>query len=274
METNMQSTSPPALIDIGVNLTHASFRDDRDEVISRARAAGVGTMIVTGTTLPASQRALDLAHTTPGLRATCGVHPHDARHAGEAELAALRALAERPECAAVGECGLDFNRDFSPRPDQERVFEAQLELAAAIGKPVFTHERDAHERFVAILARHRPRLRGAVVHCFTGNAAELDAYLALDLHIGITGWICDERRGTHLRELIKRVPLDRLMLETDAPFLTPRNLRPKPRRDRNEPAFLPLVLDAVADALGRLREEVAAATTATATRFFELPGAT
>src|SRR5262249_5694931 len=121
-----------------------------------------------------------------------------------------------------------------------------------------------------ILGAVRPRLRGAVVHCFTGSPAELDAYLGMGLHIGITGWICDERRGTHLRQLVRRIPLDRLMLETDAPFLLPRTMRPRPRRDRNEPAFLPHVLDAVAASLGRSREEVAAATTATALRFFRI----
>jgi TatD DNase family protein len=258
------------LIDIGVNLQHSAFGGDRDDVIARARAAGVETMVVTGTSLQSSRRALELASAHPFLRATCGVHPHDARHAGDPELEALRALVERSECVAVGECGLDFNRDFSPRPEQERVFQAQLELAATVGKPLFLHERDAHERLVAILGPFRARLTGAVVHCFTGDALTLDAYLAMDLHIGITGWICDERRGLHLRELVRRVPLERLMLETDAPFLTPRTLRPKPRRDRNEPAFLPHVLEAVASALGRPPVEVAAATTETARRFFRL----
>jgi TatD DNase family protein len=254
------------MIDIGLNLTHASFREDRDAVVARARAAGVTQMILTGTSLAGSRRALEMARHY-GLYATCGVHPHDARNAGD--LASLRALAADERCVAVGECGLDFDRDFSPRPVQERVFEAQLELAAELGKPVFLHERAAHIRFSEILARHRPRLKDAVVHCFTGSGEELDAYLALDCHIGITGWICDERRGTHLLKLLPRIPLDRLMLETDAPFLTPRTM--KPRRSRNEPAFLTWVRDAVADAWGRPREEVAAATTATAQQFFTIP---
>jgi TatD DNase family protein len=262
--------SAPLLVDIGLNLTHRSFHADREAVVERAAAAGVTTLVLTGTSLAGSREALDLARGRPGLRATAGVHPHDARHADEGQLRALRALAAREECVAVGECGLDFNRDFSPRPVQERVFEAQLAIAADLGKPVFLHERDAHQRFHAILAAARPRLAGAVVHCFTGSGDDLDAYLALDCHIGITGWICDERRGLHLRQLVRRIPLDRLMLETDAPFLTPRTMRPRPDRDRNEPAFLPHVLDAVAAALGRPREEVARATTATARRFFAL----
>ena len=251
------------MIDIGLNLTHASFREDRDSVVARARAAGVTQMILTGTSLPASRRALDMAR-HHGLYATCGVHPHDARNAGD--LDSLRALAKGELCVAVGECGLDFDRDFSPRPIQERVFEAQLTLAGELKKPVFLHERAAHARFCEILARHRPHLKDAVVHCFTGSGEELDAYLALGCHIGITGWICDERRGAHLRQLLPRIPLDRLMLETDAPFLAPRTM--KPRRSRNEPAFLTWVVDAVADACRRPREEVAAETTATACRFF------
>jgi TatD DNase family protein len=179
-----------------------------------------------------------------------------------------RALAADSRCVAVGECGLDFDRDFSPRPVQERVFEAQLELASELRKPVFLHERAAHARFREILARHRPRLSGAVVHCFTGNHDELDAYLALDCHIGITGWICDERRGLHLRDLLKHVPLERLMLETDAPFLAPRNL--KPRVNRNTPALLKHVLVAVAESLHRSPAEIASTTTANARRFFAL----
>src|SRR5215831_10229680 len=140
------------MIDIGLNLTHASFRDDRDAVVARARAAGVQQLILTGTSLPGSRRALEMARDY-GLYATCGVHPHDARNAGD--LDSLRALAADERCVAVGECGLDFDRDFSPRPVQERVFEAQLALAATLQKPVFLHERAAHARFVAILSRWR-----------------------------------------------------------------------------------------------------------------------
>jgi TatD DNase family protein len=250
------------LVDIGVNLTHKSFRDDRDEVVANARAAGVTRMIITGTSLPGSRRALELARQY-SLWATCGVHPHDAKNA--ADLSSLRALAADSRCVAVGECGLDFDRDFSPRPVQEHVFEAQIEIAAELGKPLFLHERAAHARFLEILKRHPVR---AVVHCFTGDAAELDAYLALGCHIGITGWICDERRGLHLRELVRRIPLDRLMLETDAPFLVPRQLRPRP--SRNQPALLKHVLFAVADAVGLPPEEVAAATSQSARRFFAL----
>ena len=260
------------LIDIGVNLTHRRFDKDRMAVLDRARDAGVTRMIVTGTSAPASHVAADLAVAHPGvLWSTAGIHPHDARHATPAAMGQLAALAHRSEVRAIGECGLDFDRDFSPRPDQEAAFEAQLELAATTGLPVFLHERAAHARFTAILAHHRPRLADAVVHCFTGTQAELDAYLDLDLHIGITGWVCDERRGRGLVPLIARIPANRLMIETDAPFLAPRNARPRPADGRNEPALLPHILAAVAHAAGRPANQVAEETTRTAEQFFGLP---
>jgi TatD DNase family protein len=263
--------NPPLLVDIGANLAHRRFDRDRDAVLARARAAGVTRQIVTGTSVAVSQAAAELAARHPGeLWSTAGIHPHDARHGSPEALAALRALAALPQVKAIGECGLDFDRNFSPPADQERAFEAQLELAAETGLPVFLHERAAHARFVAILKNARPKLRGAVAHCFTGTAAELDAYLDLDLHIGITGWINDERRGLGLRGVVGRIPADRLMIETDAPFLTPHDARPKPAGGRNEPALLPLVLGALARAVGRPAADVARETTQVACRFFGL----
>lgn len=259
------------LVDIGVNLTNKAFRSDLTEVIARARSAGVTRMIITGTSVDGSRQAAELAATMPGtLYATAGVHPHDAKHCDEHTLDALRELAAHPQVVAIGECGLDFNRDFSPRPVQRRWYEAQIELAADIELPLFLHERDAAGDMLEVLGRYRDRLRAAVIHCFTGDAAVLDAYLALDLHIGITGWICDERRGYHLHELVRKIPLERLMIETDAPYLLPRTARPRPRSGRNEPALLSHVLTTVAHCLGRSTDEVARATTATAEAFFRL----
>jgi TatD DNase family protein len=259
----------PSLIDIGCNLLHKSFTHDREAVMERARAAGVGVLILTGTSGPSSREAAQFAARFPGrLYSTAGVHPHDARHFGPETPALLAELLSRPEVVAVGECGLDFNRDFSPRPEQERAFAAQIDLAARTGKPLFLHERDAHERFLEILRAHLAPHVKAVAHCFTGTAEEAARYLDLGLFIGITGWICDERRGRHLADVVKHVPLDRLMLETDAPFLTPRTLPGRPQR--NEPAFLPEVLRAVAAALGKSEAEVAEATTRTAREFFGL----
>jgi TatD DNase family protein len=258
------------LIDIGVNLTSKQFRADLPQVIERALAAGVRHMIVTGLTAPLSQSALELARTRPTqLCSTAGVHPHNARTFDRHTQAELRNLARAPEVVAVGECGLDYDRDFSPRDQQRAAFEAQLELAAELGKPVFLHQRSAHEDFERIMRNARSRLVGGVVHCFTGDAQELDCYLELGLCIGITGFICDERRGTHLQELVGRIPADRLMIETDAPFLLPRDLRGVSGR-RNEPAFLPHVAKSVARYAGRDLAEVRGSTTRVAFELFGL----
>ncbi|MFU3807894.1 TatD family hydrolase, partial [Pseudomonas aeruginosa] len=183
----------------------------------------------------------------------------------------LRALFDDQRVRAVGECGLDFNRDFSPRPAQEKALEEQLALAVELQRPVFLHERDASERLLAILRDFRDRLPAAVVHCFTGERRALYGYLDLDLHIGITGWINDERRGTHLHDLVGEIPVGRLMLESDAPYLLPRSLRPKPKNGRNEPAYLVEVLACVARHRGESAERLAAHTSAAARAFFGLP---
>ena len=256
------------LVDIGANLTHASFQADAAEVIARARHAGVAQIIVTGTTPDESRRAAALSDSHPGLFATAGVHPHHARDCGPATIPALREIAKHPRVVAIGECGLDFNRNYSPHPDQEKWFIAQLEIGLEIGKPLFLHSRDAHPRFAEILKHHR--VKHAVAHCFTGEREELAAYLDLGLYVGITGWICDQRRGKHLVDLVREIPRDRLLLETDAPYLTPRDLKPPPKARRNEPAFLPHILKAVARALGRPAEEVAAETARNATTLFGL----
>lgn len=261
------------LIDIGANLTHHAFDTDRDAVIARAGDAGVGVMIVTGSTVEVSRNALALARAHPGiLYATAGVHPHHACQAPADVRDELRDLYRHPEVVAIGECGLDLFRNFSTPDDQERVFRSQLDLACELNAPVFLHQRDAHERFMSILGDYLPRLPRAVAHCFTGGSAELDDCIALGLYIGITGWICDERRGAHLRPLIPRIPADRLLIETDAPYLLPRDLEPRPKSRRNEPAHLPHVLAAVAAAAGRDIETLAGETTANARRFFALDG--
>lgn len=259
-----------SLIDIGVNLMHRSFEGDRDEVVARALEAGVSTLVLTGTSERNSESAVRYARKYRGqLFTTAGIHPHDARNCTTQTMDTLRRLAKLPQVVAVGECGLDYNRDFSPRNVQRRWFEEQIQLACELEMPLFLHEREAHIDFVRILKPYlsQGKLRG-VVHCFTGSGNELETYLKLGLHIGITGWICDERRGKHLRELVKRVPLDRLMMETDAPFLTPRDLAVKPQDGRNEPMFLPHIAATVAACMGKTAEEVAVATTGTAKAFF------
>lgn len=263
------------LVDIGVNLTHPTFARDPRATLDRAYAAGVAQLMLTGTSLADSEAAVGLCRTLDEERrhlfCTAGVHPHDASEWTADSAAQLNALLAEPEVRAVGECGLDFNRDRSPRIQQERVLEAHLELAVSTQLPVFLHERDADQRLVDILRPFRDHLSAAVVHCFTGEKRALYAYLDLDLHIGITGWICDERRGTHLQPLVREIPQGRLMLETDAPYLLPRTLRPKPKGGQNEPAFLTEVVREVALHRGESEAELAGHTTACAQRFFGLP---
>jgi TatD DNase family protein len=274
---NTAATTPapaqahPPLIDVGINLGHDSYEADRDAVLARARAAGIVQMMVTGATLPGSVQAIALARRHLGtLFATAGVHPHHAGELGGARMEELAALAASPEVVAVGECGLDYFRDFAPRAEQRAAFHRQLELATRLGKPVFLHQRDAHEDFLAILREHRARHTG-VAHCFTGGAAELDAYLELGLAIGITGWICDERRGAHLLPLVRAIPAERLLLETDGPYLLPRDLEPRPATRRNEPAFLAHIAAVVARARGEPLAALARSSTDAARTLFQLP---
>lgn len=259
------------LVDIGLNLDSDRFDRDREAVLQRALAAGVGRLLLTGTSVAGSAAVIRLAQAHPAVcRATAGVHPHAAASLDAAGLEALRTLLREPGVVAVGETGLDFNRDFSPRPDQERAFECQIELAGETGLPLFLHERDAADRQLAMLRAHRDHWSGGVLHCFTGTRDALFAYLDLGLYIGITGWICDERRGQDLAALVPEIPGDRLLLETDAPWLLPRDLPAKPKDGRNEPAFLPHICARVARLRGETPEAVAATTSANATRLFGL----
>ncbi|HEX4024638.1 MAG TPA: TatD family hydrolase [Steroidobacteraceae bacterium] len=259
-------------IDIGANLTHDSFDADREQVIARASAHGVTQIVVTGASLAGSAAAVQLAARHPGtVFATAGVHPHHAQELRAEDLPQLRALLAAPGVVAAGECGLDYYRNYSPRAAQLRAFEWQLQLAADCGLPVFLHQRDAHEDFLALLRAHRAALAGGVAHCFTAGEQELEQYLALDLSIGITGWFCDERRGAHLRALVARIPAQRLLLETDAPYLLPRDLAPRPASRRNEPMYLPHIGAAIAAARAETVESCAAHTTAHARAFFRLP---
>ena len=257
------------LVDIGANLAHDSFDDDRDDVLRRAANVGVATLIVTGSSDDSNIAALKLAERHTGsLYSTAGVHPHHASDYSEKSDSIIRTCIENEQCVAIGECGLDYFRNLSPREAQLDAFNAQLDIAVESGHPVFLHQRDAHDDFVDVLDTVLPKLSRAVAHCFTGEAESLREFVAMGLYIGITGWICDERRGTHLKDIVSSIPDDRLMLETDAPYLLPRTIRPKPKSRRNEPAFLPEVLKTVAEARGQTQHQVAEITTANAKRFF------
>ncbi|MDR2606917.1 MAG: TatD family hydrolase [Treponema sp.] len=309
------------LIDIGVNLMNSAFDGDREEQILKAKKAGVGPLIITGSSLEQSRAALDFAR-VHGLYATAGVHPHNARYWNKESAALIRSMAlpggpaagtgtaaggtetgaggtgtaaagtEAADAGAVagaagtatadagaialGECGLDYDRDYSPRAEQRRCFEEQVKLAAELKLPLFLHVRSsprggsAWEDFFGILKTYRRDLTRMVVHCFTGSAGELEGCLELDAYIGITGWVCDERRGRHLWPLLGRIPAKRLLLETDAPYLLPPSLSPGGRRGRNESANLVYIAGFIAQKLGKTVETLAEETFKNTVEFFNL----
>ncbi|MBL4773200.1 MAG: TatD family hydrolase [Alcanivoracaceae bacterium] len=257
------------MIDIGANLTHDSFNKDRKQVIQAAVDAGVETMIVTGSNESCSQMAYALTQEFPEqLFATVGIHPHHAsEYTGDTEDLILE-LVQKDKVVAIGETGLDYFRDISPRAAQVFSFEQHIKLAIETQMPLFLHQRDAHADFYPILKEHRDKLSNIVVHCFTDTKKALFDYLDLDCHIGITGWICDERRGLHLRELVKNIPDNRLMIETDSPYLIPRDLKLKTRR--NEPRHLAHIAQVVAELKETQLDVFVGAITKTTQKFFRI----
>ena len=261
-------------IDIGINLTNKQFAGEYDEVIDRAISAGVEQILLTGTSVRSSKEALALAKEYPEtLFATAGIHPHDAKTMNAESIKILAALLEEKKVVAVGECGLDFDRDFSPRPVQESCFHAQLSLAEEVQKRLFLHERAAFDRFIAILKEHSSLPEG-VVHCFTGQLKEAKTYLEMGYYIGFTGAITDMRRFAALEEVVRYVPLDRMLIETDAPFMMPKNVPTRQlsyhQQRRNEPAFLPYVAQTIARYKGVPLKAVADKTRENAEALFKL----
>ncbi|MFP4183919.1 MAG: TatD family hydrolase [Halorhodospira sp.] len=267
-------------IDIGANLTHDTFRKDLDQILERAAAAGVSQLVVTGMDEAESVKAQALAAQHPGrLYATAGFHPHVAKSFSSDSESVLRELAARDEVVAIGETGLDFYRNHSPPEVQQRVFERHLELAAELQLPIFLHQRDAHQRFSEMIRAYRDHLVDGVAHCFTEGPEAAQEYLELGLHIGVTGWICDERRGQALREAVGVIPPERLMVETDCPYLLPRDLDPQEiglpvKNRRNEPCLMPHIGRAVAHFSGRELTELAETSTEVARRFFRIASST
>ncbi|MFQ3193476.1 MAG: TatD DNase family protein [Colwellia sp.] len=259
------------MIDIGVNLTNARFDKDRDALIVRAKSVGIKSMLVTGTNISESHKAALLSEQYPDyLYSTAGVHPHDADNVSDTYLEEIRALAENKAVKAIGECGLDFNRNFSAPKQQEKVFAEQISLAAELQLPLFLHQRDAFSAWFQLLSPYLNSVPAMVSHCFTGNGDELDQCLSAGMYIGITGWVCDERRGKSLQALIPSIPLSRLMIETDAPYLTPRTIRPKPKSSRNEPSYLPHVIEKVAKLYQCSIDEIIKASSENARKVFNL----
>jgi len=262
-----------SLIDIGVNLSNNRFKSDLEQVIDRASQANIEHLILTGTSLSESEQVIQLCdqfdRDFPNMMyATVGIHPHHADELNHRALQSLEILADHKKVVAIGETGLDFNRNFSSKSEQISAFESQLELAIKKQLPLFIHERDAAPCQLEILRAYRDHFTKAVIHCFTGDRNTLFSYLDLDLHIGITGWICDEKRGDELRQLAANIPLNRLMIETDAPYLLPKNMPQLPKNRRNEPAFLPWVVKAIAAVREESIDSIARETNATAKQFF------
>ncbi|MDG2020137.1 MAG: TatD family hydrolase [SAR86 cluster bacterium] len=237
--------------DIGANLTHKSFKSDMDRVMSDSDKCGVKRMSVTGSCLEDSVIAAEIAEEYPEVCvSTAGIHPHNAKEYSRELFSEIKDLLNKDSVKCIGETGLDFNRNFSTPEQQIESFEAHLELSIDEDLPLFLHERDAHEKFVEITSTYIDNLPKSVVHCFTGDKDSLMKYLEMGFYIGITGWLCDERRGTHLEELIPLIPLERLMIETDSPYLLPRDMG-LDNSTRNEPKYLPHI----AKKISRLRNE-------------------
>lgn len=281
------------IVDIGANLTNKKFSRDLDSVVQRAKESGVSKIMVTGTSLTASKDALRLSRLYPGvLYATAGIHPHDAKSWDEESMPTLRELLQNRECVAVGECGLDFNRNFSPPETQLEVFEKQIQLACEIQKPLFLHERDAHKEMVNLLTLYKDKLPTCVIHCFTGTKEQAQTYVEMGCYIGLTGYLWKDKSEDGVRRILEDeiLPLDKLLVETDSPFMYP-NTRasklPQHVKDclteksqtflqryctfqRNEPCSLPVTVEMIAAYLKKSPEEIALATTFNALKVFGL----
>lgn len=244
------------MIDICLNLSSDKFSKDRNEIIQRALDNNVSGFIFTGTSLKSSKQSLMYAQDNKKVAcSTAGVHPHDAKSWSNVK-SEIEMIAKNDLVVAIGECGLDYDRMFSTREEQMIAFKEQLDLALKYNKPVFIHVRNKIEDggvklimddFENIYKPYHQKGVKGVVHCFTGNKKMLDTFLSYDLFIGITGWVCDDVRGEQLQKLIKYIPDDKLMIETDAPYLTPKNLPKGISRGRNEPAFLKYVAMKIAE---------------------------
>lgn len=281
------------IVDIGANLTNKKFSRDLDSVVGRAQDAGVHKIMVTGISIQSSKDALRLTRLFPGtLYSTAGVHPHEAKSWDDETLSALKELVSNQEVVAIGECGLDFNRNFSPPDVQQEVFEKQVQLACEVKKPLFIHERDAHSELMSVLKRYKEKIPAVVIHCFTGDSTQAKAYLDFGCYIGLTGYVWKDKSEDGVRKILESgiVPLDRLMVETDSPFMYP-NTRasklPPYVKDslseqsltflhryctfqRNEPCSLPVTIEMIAAYMKKRPEQVALQTTFNAFKVFGL----
>jgi TatD DNase family protein len=258
-------------IDIGVNLMGKQFDSDREEIVKKSLTAGVG-MILTGTDLKSDKAAVNYVKKQKKeyLWCTCGIHPHNADQWNSQYQKEMETLIQtnRSHIIALGEAGLDYDRMFSTKENQKRCFSDILDMAETMELPLFLHERSAEQDFLKMMKMHRGVCKRSVVHCFTGSKETAYRYLQLGCFIGLTGWICDHRRNKEVLEALKIIPLDRLMIETDAPYLTPLNIKGLERR--NVPENIKYVADKIAEVKGIDVEDVKRITLANTRRFFNL----
>ncbi|RVT44378.1 hydrolase TatD [Rheinheimera sediminis] len=245
----------PLWFDAGVNLFSDRFNNDRDAVVQNARNNQVSELLLISSDAAESKLNADYCLSHSALYCTAGVHPHYAGAVSSDWQHQIQLLLQSPTVVAVGECGLDFDRNFSAPEQQIQVFETQLQLASQYKKPAYLHERAAFSTQIALL-QQCSALTG-IAHCFTGDTNQLKAYLDLGLYIGITGWLCDNNRGQSLMDAISYLPLDRLILETDAPFLLPKTMLNKPKSRRNEPQFLTEIATQVSSLTGHSLVDIA-----------------
>jgi TatD DNase family protein len=228
------------LFDIACNFSSERFDKDLDEVIQRAKNNKVNKFLVVSASLNDTEKINGIYEDNKdSCFFTIGVHPHNAKEFTSSSSVKMKSLIDIYKPNSVGETGLDFFRNISSYEEQIFAFEEQIKIAIDKELPLFLHQREAHDDFIKILSKYRDSIPKAVVHCFTGTQKELDDYLDIGCYIGLTGWICDANRNIDLRNSLINIPLDKLMIETDCPYLIPKNLEEKPKNNRNEPAFLP-----------------------------------
>lgn len=258
------------LFDIACNFTHESFEADLDEVISSSINANVDKFLVVAAELKDLPKINKIVSKFPDrCYFTIGVHPHHANNFTINSINEIKSSAKENMPNAFGEMGLDFFRNLSSQEDQIYAFEEQIKIAIEFNRPIFLHQRDAHDEFINILKKYKNDLTKSVVHCFTGTQKELDEYLECGCYIGLTGWICDERRNKDLRASIQNIPLDRLMVETDCPYLIPRNLNPKPKNNRNDPSNLTHIVNEITSLRSEDFDEICLETYKNSINFFK-----
>ena len=256
-------------IDIACNFTHDSFKHNLDEVLNNAEHAGVDKFVLLCASLADIDPIKVIESNTPEkFFISAGIHPHHATEILEINYDALLIKLKSINPNAIGETGLDYFRNISPPDIQKKSFGMHIEIAKELSLPLYLHQRDAHSDFIRIIKENISNFPRFVVHCFTGTQAELDEYLELGAYIGLTGWICDAKRNIDLRKSIKNIPIEKMMIETDSPYLIPKNLIVKPKKNINEPKYLPHIANEICELTGYELEELKLATSNNAIKFF------